>query len=302
MSGLLSEEEARGFAVKFCRDEYRDYLIYKYLAEHESNPRHKRILEELARDEYRHYEFWRRIAGGECSVEGLEGGLYKFKLLRRLFGLTFTLKWLERHEEEVVESYKRFLDRLEGEDRRLLEEIIREEEKHERELMSGIEETVVKYMSFIVLGLADAIVEITGVHAGFLGVTEYTIMAGIAGLIVGLSAAISMSSAAYIQAKHDPSRSPLTSAVMTGAGYVGAVVLLAAPYFVTHQMIIAFTASILLGIALIGAFTYYGAVVFDREFAREFAETVALMLGTAFASYLFGEVIGTYFHVRGIFG
>ncbi len=297
----LGEEQLK-LAEEFCKDEYIDYMVYKYLAEHEKKPEHKKILEELSEDEYRHYEFWKKIVGKDCSQEISKTYLQRIKLMRKIFGLTFTLKWLERHEEEVVQAYKDYLKYLEGEERRKLEDIILDEEKHENELMSGIKETIVKYMSFIVLGLADAIVEITGVHAGFLGVTSYTIMAGIAGLIVGLSAAISMSSAAYIQAKHDPTRNPTTSAIMTGIGYVGAVVLLALPYFATHNMAYAFTASILLGIILIGIFTFYGAIVFDRSFKREFIESVGLMLGTAFASYLFGELIGGYFGIRGIFG
>jgi len=289
-------------ALEFCVDEYVDYKIYEYLAKHEKREDLKKILLRLAQEEYGHYEFWKKIAGRDCNVRVSERKLALIRLMRRVFGLTFTLKWLERHEESVIEEYKKILPLLEGAERKTLENIIVEEEKHENELISSIEETIVKYMSFIVLGLADAIVEITGVHAGFLGVTDYTIMAGIAGLIVGLSAAISMSSAAYLQAKHDLERSPMVSAAMTGIGYIGAVVLLAAPYFATHNMIAAFTASVLLGVILIAYFTYYGAIVFDRKFTREFLESTLLMLGTAAASYAFGEIIGSYFHVRGIFG
>jgi VIT1/CCC1 family predicted Fe2+/Mn2+ transporter len=180
--------------------------------------------------------------------------------------------------------------------------VIEDEVRHEEALISSIDETRVKYMGFIVLGLADAIIEITGVHAGFLGVTNYTIMAGIAGLVVGLSAAVSMASAAYLQAKHEMGRNPLTSALMTGLGYVAASFTLATPYFLTHRMLLAFSASIGLGVILIAAFTYYGAVVFDRDFRRELAESVGLMLATALGSYVFGEVIGGYFGIRGAFG
>ncbi len=289
-------------AEEFCRDEYEDYVIYSYLAEHEARGDLREILERLAREEYEHYLFWRGVIGRDCAREVGKARLRLIRLMRRVFGLTFTLKWLEKHEERVVEAYKAYLDKLEGEERRRLEEIIRDEEEHEKGLMSGIEETIVKYMSFIVLGLADAIVEINGVHAGFLGVTDYTVMAGIAGLVVGLSAAVSMASAAYLQAKHEMERSPMTSALMTGLGYLAASFTLAAPYFFTHRMLVAFTVSVLLGVALIAAFTYYGSVVFDRKFAREFLESTGLMLATALGSYLFGELIGTYFGLRGLFG
>ena len=58
-----------------------------------------------------------------------------------------------------------------------------------------IQEAMIKYIGFIAMGLADAIVEITGVHAGFLGVTNSTLFAGISGIVVGFSTAISMGSA-----------------------------------------------------------------------------------------------------------
>ncbi len=167
--------------------------------------------------------------------------------------------------------------------------------------MSQINEGVVKYMSFIVLGLADAIVEISGVHAGFLGVTDSTLIAGVAGLVVGFAAAISMAAAAYLQAKHDIEKSATISAIATGIAYIGAVSLLASPYFFTHNMIIAFTVSTLLAVLLTAGFTYYGAVVFERKFAREFIESVVLIMATAFGAFLFGELLGSIFGIRGFF-
>jgi VIT1/CCC1 family predicted Fe2+/Mn2+ transporter len=289
-------------AREFCIDEYRDHLIYKTLAEREKNPGRRRILEKLSEEEYKHYLFWRKLLREECDAKVGKLFLWIVIISRLVFGLTFTLKMLERGEEKTIAEYKDYLDNLEGEDRRMLEEIIKDEETHENSLMSQIDEAVVKYMSFIVLGLADAIVEITGVHAGFLGVTSSTLVAGIAGLVVGFSAAISMASAAYLQAKHDFERNPVSSALVTGLSYIGAVVVLAAPYFATHRMLLAFTASITLAITLIAIFTFYGSVVFDKKFLREFIESTGLMLGTAFAAYFFGELLGVYFGVRGVFG
>ena len=60
--------------------------------------------------------------------------------------------------------------------------------------------------------------------------TSRTIVAGVAGLIVGVSAAVSMASAAYIQAKHEMGKSPKFSALITGLAYITAVVALSTPY------------------------------------------------------------------------
>lgn len=222
-------------------------------------------------------------------------------IVRFIFGLTFTLKFLERHEKKVIAEYRRIVEELSGGDKTTLLNIIEEEEQHEKALVEQIDERMVRYLSFIVLGLADAIVEITGVHAGFLGVTSSTLLAGIAGLVVGFAAAISMGSAAYLQAKHQTSSNPVASAFITSVAYLSAVALLASPYFVLGVMLHAFSGSIAVATALIFLFTLYGAVVGERSFPKEFTESVALTLGTAFATFLFGDFIGRFFGVHPAF-
>ena len=157
---------------------------------------------------------------------------------------------------------------------------------------------LVEYMGFVALGLADAIVEVTGVHAGFLGVAGSTIIAGIAGLIVGFAAGISMGSAAYIQSKQDPGKSPIASALTTGISYMICAVCLALPYFFIVSMARAFTVSTAIGILLLGIFTYYGTRgSAERKFLREFSETAALLFITALATYLLGNFFRNAFHL-----
>src|SRR3990167_6992874 len=223
-------------AKEYILDEYADSLLYKDLAASERDPNNKLTLEKLAQQEYDHYVFWKKFAPGYEPVVH-SSFLLQFRLMRRFLGLTFTIKFLERHEEAVTEEYKKVASELSGEDKKQLETIIKEEEEHENFFIGQIQEAVIKYIGFIALGLADAIVEITGVPAGFLGVTNSTLFAGISGLIVGISAAISMGSAAYLQAKHDPHRSAWVSAVTTGTSYIFSVILLAIPYFLTSHKI-----------------------------------------------------------------
>ena len=285
---------------QFCEDEYADYQLYIELAKREKNASRKRILEELAKAEEEHYLFWSRLAGG-YTPKVSKAAVYRMIILRLLMGLTFTLKFLERHEKQVIEGYKRVSEELSGEDKRVLQKIIEDEEMHERAFMNQIDERRVRYLGFIVLGLADAIVEITGVHAGFLGVTSSTLIAGIAGLVVGFAAAISMGSAAYLQAKQQISSNPAFSALATAIAYISAVALLASPYFVTEVMILAFGGSLALAVLLIFFFTLYGSVVGERSFPKEFAESIALTFGTALATFLFGDFIGRVFGIHPAF-
>ncbi len=281
-------------AREYVFDEYADSILYKDLATIEKDPHNKEQLIKLSEQEYGHYIFWKQFTPGYEPVVG-PWFLFQFRLMRKIFGLTFTIKFLERHEHVVVEEYKEVLKELVGERKVELEKILRDEQEHESFFIGQIQETVVKYIGFISLGLADAIVEVTGVHAGLLGVTNSTLYAGVSGLIVGFSAAISMGSAAYIQCKQDPNRSPIVSAVMTGVSYIISVALLAVPYFLTKGMGLAFGLSIIMGIVLIGTLTFYSTVVFDRKFWRDFLETVGLMLATAAVTFLLGTFLGNVF-------
>ncbi len=303
--GSRLEGKAVEKAREFCLDEYKDHLIYRQLAEYERDPRLREILVRLSEEEYEHYLFWSRLIGEDCKSSVSPWTIRLLRLSRRLLGLTFTLKLLELHEKDVIEEYKKYLDNLSGEDREILESIIEDEETHESKLMAGINEAIVRYLSFVALGLADAIVEITGVHAGFLGATKETLVAGIAGLIVGVSAAFSMAGAAYLQAKAEAvegalDRTPGRSALVTGLSYIFSVVMLALPYFLTKHMAYAFTVSVAMAVGIVAGFTFYNSVLNESSFRRELAENLAILFGTAIVAYLFGDVIGQVFGLEHI--
>jgi VIT1/CCC1 family predicted Fe2+/Mn2+ transporter len=281
-----------------AQNELTEHIIYHKLAAREKNPDNKLLLEKLSLQEKTHHDFWKGLAGGDKEIKPRAMGIWGTILLRDILGVTFITKFLELHEKGAVTEYQKLLPSIPLSHRKRFEEIIRDEEFHERSFIGQLKEKRIAYVGFIVLGLADAIVEITGVHAGFLGVTGSTLLAGISGVIVGFAAAISMGSAAYLQAKQDTEKSPFVSAAATGVSYLCSVICLALPYFLIRTMLTAFTLSTSVGILLIAGFTYYGAVVFDRKFWSEFGEAVALMLGTAGATFVVGTIAGKIFHLN----
>jgi VIT1/CCC1 family predicted Fe2+/Mn2+ transporter len=281
-------------------NELTEHLVYHKLATMEKHPENRAALERLSAQELTHYEFWTSLLP-EAKAKQVQARWYTvwgIPFLRVALGVTFITKFLETHETDAVQKYQALAAAIPASHHERFMQIIEDEKSHERALIAQLKEKRVAYMGFIVLGLADAIVEITGVHAGFLGVTGSTLIAGVAGIIVGFSAAISMGSASYLQAKQDTEKSAALSGFLTWAAYFCSVVLLALPYFLIHVMIPAFVTSTSVGVLLVAGFTFYGAVVFDRKFWREFAETVGLMLGTALATFLLGIVVGTLFHIN----
>ncbi len=281
-----------------ARNELTESIVYRKLALMEKREENRTLLETMSTQERNHYEFWQSLIPG-VAIKPYSAPQTITPLMRIVLGVTFTTKFLETHEENSIATYEAILPNLPETHRAQLQSIIKDEQFHENALLTELKEKRVEYIGFVALGLADAIVEITGVHAGFLGVTGSTLIAGVAGVIVGFSAAISMASAAYLQAKQDPEKSALLSGFITGVSYLASVVVLALPYFLIRTMATAFTISTSAGILLLGAFTFYGAIIFDRKFWHEFRESISLMLGTAIATFLLGTAVGKIFNVSG---
>ncbi len=233
-------------AAESAADEYADGAVYKALSRRERNPEFKKALENIASGEQSHYEFWKTYAP-DAKVSAKRLRLYVILLLRFTLGLTFTLKFMERHEGKLHERYRRIAESIPSEDKARFTEMMESEEGQEDLLIGKIHEDRVKYMSFIVLGLADAVVEISGIHAGSLGIYGKTELAGLAGIIAGMAASIAMGTAAYAQAKQGFQGSAKWSAIYTGVSYMITAILLAMPYFLTRIMAVALGISLVVG-------------------------------------------------------
>src|SRR5690606_31916914 len=100
----------------------------------------------------------------------------------RFFGLTFGIKLLEKGEEKNQAIYKELVDKIEG-----MEELIKDEEEHEMLLINSLNEEKLNYIGSIVLGLNDALVELTGTLAGLTFAFAEAKMVALAGLITGIA-------------------------------------------------------------------------------------------------------------------
>jgi VIT1/CCC1 family predicted Fe2+/Mn2+ transporter len=272
-------------------DEYNDHIMYLTLSEKiKGNKNLSSVLKQLAEKEYKHYMFWRKYTKDtEPKVKKLR--LNIVMLLRLLFGLTFAVRYLERHEGQVIKKYRSVEHLIPENDRAEYQEMLADEEQHEKEFSTRIESSTVRYISFIVLGLADALVEISGIHAGSLGIYESTEIAGLAGIIAGAAASLAMASAAFAQAKQGFQGSAKLSALYTGVSYFVAAVVLAAPYFMTKSMVVAISISLFFAVLILVATTYYGAVITAKPFTRDFAEITLIMFGATAVLYVFGYFI-----------
>jgi len=291
MDGAASDQELLRVAMVGVSDEYTDYVLYDRLSSRVSgNNQFSSILKSLAETEYRHYEFWKKyVPDVEPKVSLLR--VYLVILLRFIFGITFTVRYLDRHESAVIAQYRSVASLIPQEDRKAFDEMLSDEETHEKEFSQKIESSSIRYISFVVLGLADALVEITGIHAGSLGIYNSTEIAGLAGVIAGAAASLAMASAAYAQAKQGFQGSARLSAIYTGVSYFVTAVILASPYFLTKVMAEALAASLLLAILIVALSTYYSSVISAKPFSKDFLEILGIMLGVTVVLFLFGYFI-----------
>lgn len=255
------------------------------------------VLKHLSATERGHYEFWKRYAPEEePKVDKLK--LYWILFLRRVLGLTFASRFLDRHESSVVKEYRALASLIPETDKAAFEEMVADEEEHEKEFAQKIESSAIRYISFVVLGLADALVEITGIHAGSLGVYNKTEYAGLAGVVAGAAASLAMASAAFAQAKQGFQGSARLSAIYTGVSYFVTAVILATPYFLTRSIAVALSSSLSLAVIILGLITYYSTVISGKPFSRDFLEMLFILFGVTVALYIFGYFAGVYTGIR----
>lgn len=289
----MSSENSRLQQVARVRlsDEFSDFTLYDRLSKTvDSGSPFAEVLHTLSYTEHRHYEFWKKYVPDE-QPRLAKLKLYWVLFLRRFFGLTFATRYLDKHESKVVSEYVGLADLIPASDRAAFDEMVADEKDHEKAFAMKVESSAVRYISFVVLGLADALVEISGIHAGSLGFYDRTEIAGLAGVIAGAAASLAMASAAFAQAKQGFQGSARLSAVYTGVSYFVTAIILATPYFLSANMIVALGSSLTLAIIILALTTWYSTVIQQKTFARDFVEILAILLGTTVALYVFGSLV-----------
>lgn len=276
----------------FQRNEITENLIYINLAEREKDAENRYILERIAEDELRHYNAIKEITGRDFEPDKIRVRWYT--MMAHVFGLTFTIKLMEKRENKAQSKYSEIKEKFPD-----INRIIADEERHELELSGMINEEKLGYMGSVVLGLNDALVELTGALAGFSFALQNTALIGAIGLITGIAAALSMATSEYLSEKAEESgeKDPLRAATYTGGAYIMTVFLLILPYFIFSHYAAALAVAIITGIIIIFVFNFYISVAKDLDFKRRFLEMAAISLGVAGLSFLLGVVVRTVFGV-----
>ena len=165
-----------------------------------------------------------------------------------------------------------------------------QEEEHEQALLAMLDEERLQYVGSMVLGLNDALVELTGSLAGFTFAMQNTRLIALSGLIIGISATFSMASSEFLAARSEGRSDALKSCTYTGIAYLFTVIALILPYLVlgTQQYIAALVCMLIVVVLIIAGFTYYTSVAMDQPFKGRFLEMAGISIGVAVVSFFVG--------------
>lgn len=265
------------------QNELTESVIYERIAGFAGGEENRQTLLRLSREEKAHYEIWKQYTGETLKPQ--MGKVRKYVLLARILGFTFAVKLMEKGEEGAQEEYTLLAEEVEE------SVLIRsQEEEHEKALLSMLDEERLQYVGSMVLGLNDALVELTGSLAGFAFALQNNRLIALSGLIVGISATFSMASSEFLAARSEGRSDALKSCTYTGIAYLVTVVLLIAPYLIfgANQYMLALLCMLLVVVVIIAGFTYYTSVAQDQPFKGRFWEMACISIGVAVMSFLVG--------------
>lgn len=285
----ISEQTMRQ-VIRAQKNEITEHYVYRKLAKIVKGQKNREIFEKIANDEKNHYEFWKKFTGRDIKPSKFK--IFFFVMSAKILGLTFGVRLMERGEDLAQSAYHKMRDVDPG-----VRKIIEEEEKHEDELLDYIDTKGLQYTGSIILGLNDALVELTGALAGLTLALQNTRLIAMVGMITGIAAAMSMAASEYLSAKEEEKNHPLTSSLYTGFAYIITVVILITPYFLFANPFTALVATLAFGLVVIFIFTFYSAVARNVPFKGKFLEMAMISLGIAALNFGIGFLVKTYLGV-----
>ncbi len=274
---------AQAIVRKMQQNELTESVIYEKIAQFAKGEENKQTLLRLSREEKAHYEIWKQYSGVEMYPE--KGKVRWYTLVARVLGFTFAVKLMERGEGNAQIEYEQLAQEVEESIA-----IRQQEEEHEQALLAMLDEETLQYVGSMVLGLNDALVELTGSLAGFAFALQNNRLIALSGLIVGISATFSMASSEFLAARSEGRSDALKSCSYTGTAYLVTVILLILPYLLlgSSQYILALVLMLLTVVLIIAGFTYYTSVAMDQPFKQRFMEMASISIGVAVLSFFVG--------------
>ncbi len=274
------------------QNEIDEYHIYTQLAAICKDEHNREIFKRIAADELRHYNFWKEVTGKELEPRKWKVRWYLF--LAKFFGIAFALKLMERGEEKAQNFYAEVAKEFPQ-----ARQIAEDEMRHEKELLSFLEDRKLAYAGAVVLGMNDALVELTGTLTGVALAFDNAKYVGITGVIMGIAASLSMAGSAYLEARENSGEvEPKKYALYTGISYIITTVLVVFPFFLFSSAKAALGLMFINAVLAIIIYNFYIAVARDEDFGARVKEMFVITFGVAFISFIIGYFVNSFFGIE----
>ncbi len=277
-------KETRKVLLVMQKNEVTEHLIYIRLARRVKDKEDSDILLRIADEELRHAKIWGKLTGEEVKPNRVKVFFYTF--LATVLGYTFVLKKMEMGEDKAIKGYTEMIAELPQ-----AKQIADDEQRHEQSLLAMLDEQRLQYVGSMVLGLNDALVELSGTLAGLTFALANNRLIALSGLITGISATLSMASSEYLSTKNSGGENAARSSMYTGIAYLFTVAAMIVPYLVLDNPYVSLAVMLTIVVVIILLFTYYISVAKDLPFGKRFGEMAVISLGVAAISFGIGILV-----------
>jgi len=278
-------EDIRKKVILFQQTEITEYHIYKRLAQRIKSKENAKILDQIAEDELRHYNGWKGYTKEEVPPRWFD--VWFYTTISLLFGFTFGVKLMEQGEQAAQGNYESVAKEIPE-----AAKYQHEENTHEEQLINMLDEERLQYAGSVVLGLNDALVELTGALAGLTLALQDVKLIALSGLITGIAASMSMAASEYLSTRSEKTnKNPVRAAIYTGFAYIVTVTLLVLPYLLFENFYLDLGIALTTAVIIIAVFNYYISVAKGESFKERFLEMAGLSLSVATFSFIIGYFI-----------
>ncbi|MFH0701245.1 MAG: VIT1/CCC1 transporter family protein [Candidatus Woesearchaeota archaeon] len=277
---------------KAQKAEITEHFIYSKLSRSVPQKENQQVLQHIAEDELKHYGFWKKYTKQDVRPNMFL--VWWYFLLSKLFGLTFGIKLRERGEKLAQENYALLVKEIPE-----MKKVLQDEYLHERKLIGMLQEEKLKYVGSIVLGMNDALVELTGALAGLTLALNNGHIVAVTGLITGIAASLSMAASEFQSRRADNplAKDSFKASIYTGITYLITVILLILPYLLLSNILVALVCTLVIAVLIITAFTFYTSVAQDLKFGKRFLEMATISLGVAAVTFGIGYLVKMFWNL-----
>jgi|TARA_B100001540_G_scaffold294127_1_gene293771 VIT1/CCC1 family predicted Fe2+/Mn2+ transporter len=152
------------------------------------------------------------------------------------------------------------------------------------------------YYGSIVLGISDALIEMTGVLAGLTFALKDLKLIALSGLVTGIAASLSMGASEFLSKRAESRNSlPIKEAFYTSMSYLFVVTILISPYLLIEQErfglephIFALSLTLCMGVFVVAGFNKWISVKQNQPFFSRFLEMLGILAIVTGVSYAIG--------------